>query len=65
MTLTLFVNYYSFLINIVHLEYDCPDDGKCSNQGICDDTTGKCICNEGFEGATCKGIFISLNFNSK
>ena len=36
-------------------EFDCPEDGLCSNQGNCDDTIGSCICNEGFEGNTCKG----------
>ena len=36
-------------------EFDCPGDGLCSNQGSCDDITGTCVCNEGFEGTTCKG----------
>ena len=36
-------------------EFDCPEDGLCSNQGNCDDTIGSCICNEGFEGNICKG----------
>ena len=36
-------------------EFDCPEDGLCSNQGICDDSVGSCICHEGFEGTTCKG----------
>ena len=37
------------------LEFDCPEDGTCSNQGVCDDTVGSCICYEGFEGNICKG----------
>ena len=37
------------------LEFDCPEDGTCSSQGICDDTIGSCICDVGFEGYTCKG----------
>ena len=36
-------------------EFDCPEDGLCSNQGTCDDTIGSCVCNEGFEGNICKG----------
>ena len=38
-------------------EFDCPGDGTCSNQGICDDTTGTCICYAGFERSSgiCKG----------
>ena len=42
---------------VIHIstEYDCPGGtGQgCSNQGSCDDTTGICICNSGFEGASC------------
>ena len=41
-------------------EFDCPEDGKCSNQGSCDDSTGMCQCNEGFEGSTCKGNGLFL-----
>ena len=37
------------------VEFDCPEDGLCSNQGTCEDLTGTCICDEGFEGSTCKG----------
>ena len=39
----------------INLEYECPGDGTCSNQGICDDTTGICICDAGFEGLICQG----------
>ena len=43
------------------LELDCPGDSSCSNQGICDDSVGACICNDGFEGNTCQGrISLSL-----
>ena len=47
----------------INLEYECPGDGTCSNQGICDDTTGICICEAGFEGLMCqgKGWFLSHN----
>ena len=38
------------------LEFDCPEDGTCSSQGICDNTIGSCICDVGFEGNTCKGM---------
>ncbi len=43
--------------NLVMLEFDCPGDGSCSSQGVCDDTIGTCICNEGFEGSSCQGKF--------
>ena len=36
-------------------EFDCPGDGTCSNQGTCDDTTGTCECDFGYEGNTCQG----------
>ena len=42
-------NFFPFV------EFDCPEDGLCSNQGTCEDLTGTCICDEGFEGSTCKG----------
>ena len=38
------------------LEFDCPEDGTCSNQGVCDDTVGSCICYEGFEGNICSEV---------
>ena len=36
-------------------EFDCPGgtDQGCSNQGSCDETTGICICNSGFDGDSC------------
>ena len=40
---------------IVLTEFDCPGDSTCSNQGICDDSTGTCICDVGFEGNICQG----------
>ena len=45
------------------IEFDCPGDGKCSVKGICDDSTGICICDAGFEGLMCqgKGYFLSHN----
>ena len=43
----------------VYLEFDCPGDGTCSNQGTCDDTTGTCVCFQGFEriSGICKGMY--------
>ena len=48
------------------IEFNCPGDGTCSNQGTCDDTTGICICDAGFEGLMCqgKGQFLSLSYIS-
>ena len=40
------------------LEFNCPGDGNCSNQGICDDSTGICNCDSGFEGQSCQGKMI-------
>ena len=37
------------------LEFKCPGDGTCSSQGTCNEMTGICICNSGFEGNTCQG----------
>ena len=39
------------------LDYDCPADGLCSNQGLCDVSNGNCICDAGFEGITCQGNY--------
>ena len=39
-------------------EFDCPFVavlGVCSNQGTCDESTGTCICDEGFHGQVCLG----------
>ena len=33
----------------------CPGDGNCSNQGICEVSTGTCTCNPGFQGDMCQG----------
>ena len=47
--------YFCFLSS---KEFDCPSVpvlGVCSNQGTCDDTTGTCICNEGFTSFQCLG----------
>jgi len=37
--------------------YAKPDEGhflmECSNMGICDQSTGQCVCFDGFEGAAC------------
>ena len=39
----------------------CPGDGSCSNEGNCDETTGTCICNFGFEGSQCEGTWYNQN----
>ena len=39
------------------LEFTCPGDGTCSNQGTCNSSSGTCICNAGFEGNSCQGIY--------
>ena len=49
-------------------EFDCPGDGTCSNQGTCDDTTGTCECDVGYEGNTCQGTLMKkmpLSLNLK
>ena len=49
-------------------EFDCPGDGTCSNQGTCDDTTGTCECDFGYEGNTCQGTLMKkmqLSLNLK
>ena len=33
----------------------CPEDGTCSGQGTCNEATGTCACNAGFEGNACEG----------
>ena len=33
----------------------CPEDGTCSGQGTCNEATGTCTCNAGFEGNACEG----------
>ena len=50
-----FFNFFSS-----YLEFNCPGDGTCSNQGICDDSTGICNCDSGFEGQSCEGKMITL-----
>ena len=36
-------------------DMQCPGDGTCSNQGICDISTGSCTCNPGIQGDMCQG----------
>ena len=31
----------------------CPGDITCSNQGICNTTSGTCLCDSGFNGPDC------------
>ena len=35
------------------IELKCFGSGDCSNQGVCDVSTGTCTCNPGFQGDTC------------
>ena len=43
----------------------CPGDGTCSNQGICDVSTGNCVCNSGFQGDMCQGNVCFIKIRSK
>ena len=36
-------------------DMQCGGDICCSNQGICDVSTGTCTCDFGFQGDTCEG----------
>ena len=45
-------------------DMQCPCDGNCSNQGICDFSTGTCVCDSGFQGDTCQGKTLSLVDNA-
>ena len=36
-------------------EIECYGPGDCSNRGICDVSTGICICDFGFQGDMCQG----------
>ena len=33
----------------------CPGDGTCSNQGVCDFSIGTCVCDFGYQGVMCQG----------
>ena len=59
------LSFCNFLF-FVSLEFDCPGDGTCSNQGTCDDTTGTCVCFQGFEriSGICKGMYSVFIFSS-
>ena len=70
-----FLNYktWNIFLIFVQIEFDCPADGSCSNQGLCDDTIGICICDQGFEGSSCQGksrymylakLFLNLRYSS-
>ena len=39
-------------------DVQCPGDGHCSNQGICDVSTGTCTCDSGFLGDMCQGTKV-------
>ena len=47
--------------NFISTDIQCPGDSTCSNQGICDVSTGTCVCNPGYQGYRCQGInFLQL-----
>ena len=46
-----------FLMISLLLEFNCPGDDTCSNQGTCNSSSGTCICNAGFEGNSCQGMY--------
>ena len=48
---------FFFKIISLLLELNCPGDGTCSNQGTCISSRGTCICNAGFEGNSCQGMY--------
>ena len=48
--------------NFVSTDMQCPSDGTCSNQGICDVSTGTCVCDFGFQGDTCQGKIFALAY---
>ena len=33
-------------------------DPNCSYNGKCDTTLGKCVCNSGFSGVNCEGMYM-------
>ena len=39
----------------IFIEIKCFGPGDCSNQGICDVSTGTCTCDQGFQGEICQG----------
>ena len=40
----------------MYTDMQCPGDGSCSNQGVCDvSIIGTCTCNLGFQGDMCQG----------
>ena len=46
------VKFYIILTFLVFSEFLCPGDGNngvCSGQGMCDEATGTCTCNNGFQ----------------
>ena len=53
-------HYKSFPFIFHPLDFDCPADGLCSNQGKCNDSIGICICDQGYEGINCEGNFRKI-----
>ena len=42
-------------------DMQCPGDVSCSDQGICNVSTGTCTCNPGFDGPDCSNIIGKLD----
>ena len=45
-------------LNFMFTDLQCPGDGTCLYQGLCDVSTGTCVCLFGFEGDMCQGKSI-------
>ena len=43
------------LADSTFIEIQCFGPDNCSNQGICEVSTGTCTCNPGFQGDKCQG----------
>ena len=62
------VSIFSSLFSLVYLLIDdffqdriCPGkDESCNGQGTCDQRSGHCICNEGYTGLDCSGLWLTL-----
>ena len=52
-------------LNFMFTDLQCPGDGTCSYQGLCDVSTGTCVCNSGFQGDMCQGNVCFIKIRSK
>lgn len=57
--------HYFAIIFVIHCKYSshseqlCKD--SCNGRGICNSTTGTCLCNDGFSGSFCEGNYITVH----